>query len=60
MIVFEDKKQNTDRVPQTHTYGSVTDGEWVCGRCGDFLTGCALCAGEVRHVVPVNKLWGRT
>jgi hypothetical protein len=33
-------------VPERPPYGSITDGSYVCSRCGEAITGCFLCAGE--------------
>jgi len=51
------EKKEPDRVPERYPYGSITDGDWVCGRCGETITGCILCAGEVVNVVRA-KGWG--
>jgi hypothetical protein len=45
-------------VPQSYPYGSITDGDWLCTRCLEPITGCALCAGEavsVTHISQKNK-----
>jgi hypothetical protein len=47
-----------ERVPELYPFGSITDGDWVCGRCGETITGCAICAGEIVSVVRVRG-WGK-
>lgn len=50
-----DKEMPDDIVPMRHPYGSITDGDWMCGRCGGTITGCSLCAGEKRFLVRAPK-----
>jgi len=38
-------------VPVVYPFGSITDGSCVCSRCGQTLTGCYLCAGEVMSLI---------
>lgn len=49
--------QKHETVPEVYPFGSITDGDWVCGRCRESITGCALCAGEIRSVVRVRDVW---
>ncbi len=53
-MIIKVPQQPVQYVPDKHPFGSVTDGDWVCGRCREAITGCALCAGEVVHVVRVK------
>lgn len=55
---MSDEQKQVDRVPEYPPFGSITDGEWICARCGESRTGCALCAGEIRHVVKYRRGWG--
>lgn len=41
--MFRSKIKNT--VPEKYPFGGITDGNWVCSRCGEPKTGCELCAG---------------
>ena len=55
-------EEEDDTVPTSHPYGSITDGEWHCGRCGEDMTGCAFCAGMKRMVFQgrsrgINHYW---
>lgn len=43
------------RVPEEPPYGSITDGDHVCTRCGRELMGCSLCAGMVVSVRKVHR-----
>lgn len=48
-------EKEVDTVPTTHPYGSITDDDWVCSRCGANLTGCGLCIGMRVSVVRVRR-----
>lgn len=52
MIALDSEKPKRELVPLTYPYGSITDGDWVCGRCNESKTGCGLCAGEPVWLVP--------
>jgi hypothetical protein len=56
------KSQKTEIVPVAHPYGGITDGTWVCSRCGESITGCMLCAGEAVSLVKAppapESQWG--
>lgn len=41
-------------VPEEPPYGSITDLDYCCGRCGNQLTGCSLCAGLKIHVIRIK------
>lgn len=58
MIILDNGKDDRKRelVPTSPPFGSITDADWKCGRCGDNLTGCALCAGEPIYVVPYERI----
>jgi hypothetical protein len=45
MIMNDEVKK--ERVSEKYPFGGITDGTYVCGRCGESVTGCALCAGEL-------------
>ena len=56
-------EKDENLVPEIPPYGGVTDGSVMCGRCREWITGCAMCAGETRMLVrsPAEreKMWGR-
>ena len=41
-------------VPLQPPYGSATDGVYVCARCGESMTGCALCSGLGIELVTIT------
>jgi len=44
-----------EHVPEKYPFGGITDGTYVCGRCGESVTGCALCAGELVSLVKAKS-----
>lgn len=50
-------EEGPERVPNVAPYGSITDGEWICLRCRESITGCMLCAGEIRAVGRARQEW---
>lgn len=47
MIILNNGKATKEEllVPLDPPYGSITDGDWICTRCGEPKVGCYLCAG---------------
>lgn len=34
----------------------ITDGNWICNKCGEAITGCELCADDpTQKVIEVNN-----
>jgi hypothetical protein len=52
--MITDDIRKLEFVPVEPPFGGVTDGAWVCARCRETVTGCALCAGMAVHIVPVR------